>query len=187
MDGGPVRGVRTGPAYEDERLSELARLAAAGSDRRIALGDDLVLVFESPATVRAALEEQLRAERAADGERVAGEAAAFGALLGEAHELAATLYVEVADPLALSDRLAEIAGVAQAVVLEVGGRRTVGRADEEDAGSGAFHLLFALDSGQREALAAGLPVSVRIDHPACRVTATLAGGQVMAIGAALKR
>jgi hypothetical protein len=183
----PAGEVRTGPAYEADRLSDRARLSAAAGERRLALGTDLVLVFETRETVRMALEELLRAERIDDGERVAGETAAFAALLGEEHELAATLYVDVADPVALAERLTELAGVDQAVSLEVGGRRTVARPDPGDSGSGAFHLLFALDSDQRAALLAELPASIRVEHPACRATATVSASQVLAISAELKR
>ncbi len=181
----PADAVRTGPAYESERRADLARLAAAASERRVSLGTDLVIVFETPQTVRAALEESLRTERDADGERVAGEAAAFAELLGDEHELAATMYVDVADPVALADRLAELAGVEQTVSLEVGGSRAVARSDPGDAGSGAFHLVFQLGAEQREALAAGLPVSIEVEHPACRAMATLTAGQGLSIGADL--
>jgi hypothetical protein len=179
--------VRTGPAYEAHRLSDRARLSAAAADRRVALGADLVLVFETPETVRVALEELLRTERVDDGERIAGETAAFAALLGDENELAATLYVDVADPVALAERLIELTGVEQAVSLEVGGRRTMARPDSGDGGSGAFHLLFALDPDQRAALRAELPASIRVEHPACRATATLSASQGRAIGAELER
>jgi hypothetical protein len=187
MDRLPAGDVRIGAAYESERLSERARLAAAAAERRATLGEGLVLVFETRETVRMALEELLRAERVDDGERTAREAAAFAELLGDDHELAATLYVDVADPVALADRLGELAGVEQAVSLEVGGRRTEARSDPGDAGTGAFHLIFTLDDDQRDALLAGLPASIRVEHPACRATATLNAGQGLAIGADLTR
>jgi hypothetical protein len=183
----PVGEVRTGPAYEADRLADLARLSAAAGEHRVTLGADLVLVFETRQTVRTALEEQLRAERITDGERVAAETAAFAGLLGDEHELAATLYVDVADPVALADRLTELAGVEQAVFLEVGGHRAVGRSDPGDAGSGAFHLLFPVDADQRDALLAGLPASIRVEHSACRATATLSASQGVTIAADLKR
>ena len=153
----------------------------------MALGSDLVLVFETRETVRTALEEQLRSERVDDVERIAGEAAAFAELVGDENELVATLYVDVADPVALAERLGELAGVERAVALEVGGRRSVARSDPGDSGSGAFHLVFALDREQRDGLLGGLAVSLRVEHPACRAVATLGAGQARAIGADLTR
>lgn len=183
MDRLPAGDVRVGSAYEADRLSDRARLSAAAEERRVALGADLVLVFETPETVRVALEELLRTERVDDSERVAGETAAFAALLGDEHHLPATLYVDVADPVALAERLTELAGVEQTVSLEVGGRRAIAVSDPGDSGSGAFHLTFALDDPQRAALRAGLPVSIRVDHRAVRATATLSAGHALAIGA----
>ncbi len=187
MDRLPAGDVRIGPSYEGDRLSNRARLSASAGERRVALGTDLVLVFETRETVRMALEELLRSERVDDGERIADETAAFAALLGGDRELAATLYVDVADPAALADRLSELAGAEQAVSLEVGGRRAVARSDPGDSGSGAFHLAFLLDHDQCAALLSGLPASIRVEHPACRVTATLNADQGLAIGAELQR
>jgi Protein of unknown function (DUF3501) len=183
----PVSEVRTGPAYEGDRVAARARLAAAAASRTLPLGADLVLVFETTEMVRTALEESLRTERASDPERVADETAVFAALLGGDSDLAATLYVDVADPVALSERLSELGGVEDAVSLEVGGRRVHARADPGDSGAGAFHLLFELDGEQRTSLLGGAPTSVRVDHPACRAVASLNAGQLLALGADLRR
>jgi hypothetical protein len=181
----PAAEVRRGPSYEVTRLAELSRLASAAEERRVALGPDLVLVFETAETVRTALEEQLRGERVDDAERVASEAAAFAELLGDQDEVVATLYIDVADPVALAERLAELSGVERGVSIEIGGRLSMARPDPGDSGSGAFHLVFALDQQQRDGLSAALPVRIRVEHPACRVVATLSAGQVRAIGADL--
>lgn len=58
--------VGTGPGYEAERAVTRARLASAAPHRRLDLGGDLVLVFETRETVRAALQERLRADRVTD-------------------------------------------------------------------------------------------------------------------------
>ncbi len=187
MERFPASEVRTGPTYEAGRVPARARLASAAAQRRVPLGVDLVLIFETAETVRTALEESLRAERATDPDRVADETAAFAELLGGDHEVAATLYVDVADPVALSERLSELGGVEDAVSLEVGGRRANARADPVDSGAGAFHLLFELDGEQRTSLLGGAPISVRVDHPACRAVATLNADQLLAIGADLRR
>ncbi len=175
--------VRTGAVYEAARLAERDRLASTAVLRRVALADDLALVFETSASVRMALEELLRSERVDDHDRTAAETAAFAELLGAPGDLAATLYVEVADPVELAERLGELAGVEDAVSIEVAGRRTTSRSDRGDAGSGAFHLLFALDDDQWSALRAGLAGVVRVDHPSCRAVATVSAELARALGA----
>jgi Protein of unknown function (DUF3501) len=173
--------------YEADRAPTRARLAAAADERRISLGVDLVLVFETAETVRTALEESLRAERATEPDRVGAETAALAQLLGGEGALTATLYVDVADPVALSERLGELGGVEETVALEVAGRRVTATSAAGDGGTGAFHLVFELDGEQRAGLLGGAPGSVRVDHPAHRAVATLNADQLLAIGADLRR
>jgi hypothetical protein len=179
--------VRTGAAYEAVRSDARARLAESAAQRRVDLGDGLVLVFETRETVRAALEELLRSERIGEAERVAAEAAALGNLLPGDHELAATLYIDIADPVALAERLAEVRGVASTLFLEVGGGRIGARADPGEDGTGAFRLVFAPDEAQRAALLGGSPVRAVVDHPRCRTSAALTADQVRAVVADLRR
>jgi hypothetical protein len=153
----------------------------------VPLGADLVIVFETDESVRMALEESLRSERVTDGDRIDSERSAFARLLGDEAGLAATLYVDAADPVVLADRLTELTGVEDAVSLDVGGTRVAARSDRGDSGSGAFHLLFDLSGDQRAAWVTGAPASVRVDHPACRAVATLSAEQTQAIGVDLRR
>lgn len=179
--------VRTGAAYEAERAASRGRLAAAAPARRVSLGDELVLVFESRDTVRASLEELLRAERVSDRQRIDAETASFADLVPDDHQLAATLYLDIADPAALADRLAELGDLGTAVSLDVAGHRVSGRSDGAESGGGGWHLLFALDEAQRGLLLDGGTVAVVVDHPGLRATADLDGEQVRAVSADLRR
>lgn len=179
--------VSTGAEYEAERAATLARLASTAGHRRVDLGGDLVLVFQTRDAVLAALEERLRAERVADPERVATESGAFADLLGGDHELVATLYLDISDPAALADRISELPGIAGAVILEVAGSGVPARTDLGEEASGAFLLSFALGNEQRAALLDGGEASIAIDHPACRAHALLGPEQVRAITANLGR
>jgi hypothetical protein len=179
--------VGTGPGYEAERSAVLARLASTAGDRRVDLGGDLVLVFETRETVRTALQELLRAERVASPGPIAAETEAFAELLGGDHDLVATLLLEVSDPVALADRIAELPGIAGAVLLEVAGGRVRARTDLGDEASGAFQLRFTLDNEQRAALLDAAAATITVDHPRLRASATLSPGQVRAIAADLRR
>lgn len=187
MDPAPLTGVRTGSAYEAAREAERARLGAAAEQRRVRLGADLVLVFDTVETVRAALEETLRADRIADAERVEAETTAFAGLLGGDDALAGILYVDVADPVALAERLGELPGLGEAVYVEVDGARVGAQADDLDGSSGVLRLRFALDSAQRAALLEGAPLTVGVAHPACSASTRLSREQVRAIRADLQR
>jgi hypothetical protein len=179
--------VRTGAAYEADRAAGRSRLAEAATDRRVRLGPDLVLVFETRDIVRASLEELLRAERIIDEQRIAAETGAFADLVAGDHELGATLYLDIADPAALADRLAELGDLSSAVLLDLSGAPVTARSDGAEAGAGAWHLVFALDDDQRRGLLEGAPVVVVVDHPRLRATAVLDADQVLAVAADLRR
>ena len=172
--------VRTGAAYESARAGERARLAETSEQRRIELGHDLVLVFETPQSVRAALEESLRAQRVTEPDRVAAETAAFAELLPQPGELVATLFVEIADPAALADRVAELGDVAAALSLEVGGRRVRARVDKPSLDGGATRVVFDLAEAGVD-LEPDAPVAVAIAHPALRARAAVTGEQLRAL------
>ena len=164
--------VRTGAAYESVRQATQQALATTQSERRVDLGADLALVFESRDTLRAAVEETLRAERVSDDDAVLADVEAFSGLVPQASELLATLYLDLADPAALADRLPQVQELGSVLALDVDGRRAPGRPRAgADLQAGALLLAFALDDGQRRAWLSGGPVSVVIDHgaPALRV------------------
>jgi Protein of unknown function (DUF3501) len=179
--------VRTGARYEAERSAGRARLASTAGLRRLDLDDGLALVFETRETVRTALEELLRAERTADPAGISAEAAAFSELLGGESDLVATLYLDVADPVALAERLAELPGIAAAVSLGIGDDRVPATPEMADGVSGAFALRFPLEVAQRSALLDGAAMTVAVDHPRCRARVSLGVEQVRAIAVDLRR
>jgi hypothetical protein len=179
--------VTTGSDYEAERAVRREDLASTAGLRRVELGGDLVLVFQTRETVRIALQELLRSERVVDPDRIAVESAAFAELLGGDDELVATLYVDAADPVALADRLGELPGIAGSVSLGVEGSRVAARPDAADRTSGAFRLRFAMSGDQRTAVLGGAAVTAIVDHPNFRASATLSAEQVRTITADLRQ
>lgn len=174
--------VRTGAAYEAERSSSRARLAETSALRRLELGHDLVLVFESEASVRAALEETLRTRRVTDPEQVAAEAAAFAELLPQPGQLVATLYLELADPAALADRTAELDDVASALTLEVGERMVFAQVDEPGLDGGATRVVFDLGAAGARIEAAG-QVALVLEHPRVRARVAVTAEQLRDLAA----
>ena len=179
--------VRSGAAYEAARGAARSGLAGSAADRRVSLGGELVLVFESRDTIRASLEELLRAERVSDQQRIAAETAAFADMVPGDQELAATLYLDIADPAALADRLAELGGLSAAVSLDLSGDRVRATSDGAESAAGGWHLVFALDDAQRRMLLDGGAVTVVVDHPRLRTATVLPAGQVRVVTADLRR
>ena len=144
--------VRVGAAYEAMRGDERRRVAELKRFRRVRLGESLALVFENRDTIRATLEEALRTERIDDPERVAGEIAAFNAVVPAPGELTAALFLEVADPADLNAAVMRLDGIEKTVFLEVAGTRVRGVPDEVFAPGEsvlAHYVRFSLDPEQR--------------------------------------
>ncbi len=159
--------VRVGAAYELARGDERHRIAELKRSRRIHLSDMLALVFENRETIRSTLEEALRTERIDDPDRVAGELAAFNAVVPEPGQVAALLFLEVADPADLAAAAAQLEGIEQAVFIEVGGTRVRGVAEAVSPpgeSTPAHFLRFNLEPDQRNAIATGSAIVVGTDH-----------------------
>ena len=180
--------IRAGAAYELDRGDERHRIAELKQPRRIHLGDTLALVFENRDTIRSTLEEALRTERIDDPERVARELAAFNAVVPDSGELAALLFLEVADPADLAAAAARLQGVESTVFIEVEGKRVRGVPEvvSPPGETAPAHLLrFTLEPDQRAAVLAGSAIATGTDHPHLTVTIQLDEEQRRAVAADL--
>jgi hypothetical protein len=168
--------VRVGADYDLARGDERRRIAEFKRFRRIPLGETLSLVFENRDTIRSTLEEALRTERIDDPNRVAGEIAAFNALVPEPGQLAAMLFLEVADPADLAAAVAQLEGVEDTVFIEVGGTRVRGLPEvvsPPGESIPAHYLRFSLQPEQRDAILDGAGVAVGTQHPNLGVSVRL--------------
>ncbi len=171
-----VDDVRVGAAYETARGDERHHVAELKRFRRVRLGDSIALVFENRETIRSTLEEALRTERIDDPELVAGEIAAFNRVVPEPGELAAALFLEVADPADLGAAELRHRGVEHTVFIEVAGTRVHGVPESvSPPGESALahYLRFRFEPEQRAAIRGGSEVATGIDHPDFAVTVQL--------------
>jgi hypothetical protein len=190
-EGSPRLGLddlRTGSAYEAARADERRSVAELMGPRRIRLSDTLALVFENRETIRSILEETLRTERVDDPDRIAGEIAAFNAVVPEPGQLGALLFLEVADPADLGAAASDLPRIEHSIFVEVEGSRSRG-IPEEVAPPGesapAHFVRFSLDPEQRAAILTGSAISVGTDHPNLTVSVALDDAQRQAIAADL--
>jgi Protein of unknown function (DUF3501) len=179
--------VRLGDAYEQPRAEQRAMLVDQQRERRVPIGDSLSLVFENRRTLLASLEEMLRTERTDDPERAAAGAAAYNDVLPAGGDLAATLYVEAADPAELAKAVDDLAGIQGSLFLEIGGDRVSAEPDDSSSEepAAAWHVAFSLDDRHREAWLGGADVIAAVEHPACSARTQLSEEQRRAIGADL--
>ncbi len=181
-----VADLMVGPEYEEARPGSRAEAIDLRRRRRVHLGELLSLVFENRETLRAAAEEAVRADRVVDPVEVAAEVARFGALLPVAGGLAASLYPEIADAAELAGIAADLAGMAAAVRLEVGGEAALTEVLPQEVPTPAAYIRFTLTAAQIEAWLEGAPVRLSVSHPRCTAAAMLSDEQRAAVAADLR-
>ncbi|MEK6374934.1 MAG: DUF3501 family protein [Acidobacteriota bacterium] len=164
--------------YERQRDEIRARSMSARAIRRIELGPNATLAFESRETVAYQIQEMLRAERIAREPDVAHEIETYSDLLPTAEELSATLMFEFPEPGAREVSLRDLVGFEGHLHLELdgAGRSTAffdRRQIDADRISAVQFIRFPLDAAQREALARGASIRVVADHPKYAHTAGL--------------
>ncbi len=97
--------------YEKSRPEFRQRILRLKQTRRVQAGEKVSLVFEHRETARFQIQEMVRAERLVDPVAIAHEIEIYNALLPGAHELSATLFLEVTDPARIRTDLEQLIGL----------------------------------------------------------------------------
>ena len=156
--------------YERKRDEIRPRAIAARALRRVELGPNATVAFESRETVAYQIQEMLRTERLAKEQEVQHEIETYSDLLPSEDELSATMMFEFPTEADRSKRLAELVGFEDHLQLEIDGagsspayfdRRQL---DAERISAVQF-VRFSLDAKQREALASGARMRLVSNHP----------------------
>jgi hypothetical protein len=168
--------------YEYERVREARRSAiiALKARRRVTVGRYLSFVFENRDTVWFQIQEMMRAERIVDDAKIADEIEVYNGLLPAPGELAATMFIEIADQAAIKPVLDALLGIdtRDYVRMEIGSHVVVGRFEtghsDEDLGKlSAVHFVrFRLTPEAARAFAQS-EVHLVVDHPAERARTRL--------------
>jgi hypothetical protein len=177
-------------AYAARRNETFARLVPLRRERRVRLGDLIVLEFESAETLRLQVQEMVFTERLTEPSDVAHEVAAYSRLLPDAHSLVATMLIEVDEPGAVRETLSDLAGVQRAIALRIGDEAVPaveipGPDEDPDRPSEtvSVHMLrFRLSEGQRDGFRdPSVPAEVVVEHPAYSESAQLSGPTRLAL------
>ena len=158
--------------YARERPQFRAKVMAHKKDRTVALGEHVTLLFEDELTVRYQVQEMLRVERIFEEEGIRDELDAYNPLIPDGRNLKATLMVEFPDTEERRRKLEELIGIEDKVWVRAGAHERVWAIADEDLDreteektSSVHFLRFELSQSMAEALKAGGPLSIGIDHP----------------------
>jgi hypothetical protein len=161
-------------AYERQRESLRNSVIEVKSRRRVALGPVVTLMFENRETVKAQIQEMLRAEKVTNDAGVIEELDAYNPLIPEPGQLCATLFVELTTDEQMREWLPKLVGIEGSIVIKLSSGSEVRSIAEEghaenltraDITAAVHYVRFEFNSAQVEEFAHGV-VEVTCDHPA---------------------
>lgn len=160
--------------YEVLRPDYRKRVIAHKRNRRLAVGENVTLVFEDRETLRFQIQEMLWVEQVSEPAKVREEVDVYNELLPGDRELSATLFIEITDAEEIRPELEKLIGIDEHLSLQLGDDdhdvETIPASFdpdqmEEDRISAVQYLRFSLTAAQVERLADPRVYAVlRIDH-----------------------
>ena len=173
-----VSEVKDLTAYEKVRESMRARNIEHTRQRRISVGDNLTFLFENRETVLFQIQEMVRTERIVDEAKIREEVDAYNALVPDANELSATLFIEIPElvkmtPAQVREAVNRFQGLDRDGVIwlriapdvALPARFEEGHSKEEKM-SAVHYLRFRVPPAARAALAdSSRPATLVVDHP----------------------
>ena len=163
--------------YARARKDFRARVMAHKQNRKVLLGEHVMLAFEDELTMRYQIQEMLRAERIFEEEGIEEELQAYNPLVPDGSNWKATMLIEYPDIEERMRALARLIDIEDRVWVQVEGHpRVHAIADEdleretENKTSSVHFLRFELTEAMKQALRGGKTLAVGIDHPNYDVT-----------------
>ncbi len=158
--------------YSQVRNDFRRQVMAHKSNRRLSLGDHVMLYFEDRLTMQYQIQEMLRAERIFESDGIKEELAAYNPLIPDGSNLKATMMIQYADVQERVKALARLIGIEDRVWLRVQGHDPVYpvcdedlERDNEEKTSAVHFLRFEFDREMIADLKAGKSLSAGVEHP----------------------
>ena len=173
-----VSEVKDLTSYEKAREQVRARNIEHTRDRRLSVGPNLTFLFENQETVLFQIQEMVRTERIVDEAKIREEVDAYNALIPDANELSATLFIEIPElvrmtPAQVREAVNRFQGLDRDGVIwlriapdvSLPARFEEGHSKEEKM-SAVHYLRFAVPPPARAALGdSSRPATLVVDHP----------------------
>jgi len=164
-------------AYAKIRKDFRAQVMAHKKLRKIALGENITLIFEDELTVRYQIQEMLHVERIFQEEEIVHELETYTPLIPDGHNWKATMMIEYPDPTVRAAKLATMVGIEDKVWVKIAGHTPVYAIADEDLEretsektSSVHFLRFELIPEMIQSLQQGASLSMGVDHPAYQTT-----------------
>ena len=166
--------------YSEARAGFREEVLAHKQNRRVRIGDHILLIFEDQLTIKYQIQEMLRIEKIFEAAGIQEELDAYNPLIPDGDNWKCTMLIQYPDVAERKQRLSELLGIEDKIWAQVGeGERIWPIADEDldrskDDKTAAVHFMrYQLTEHDRVALKAGAPIRFGVEHlayPAGAVT-----------------
>ncbi len=157
--------------YAEKREGFRAEVLAHKQNRRVQVGQNILLVFEDETTIRYQIQEMLRIEKVFESAGIEEELEAYNPLIPDGDNWKCSMLIQYPDVEERRQRLAELLDVENRVWVQVGEtEKLFALADEDleranDDKTSAVHFLrFQLSADQVSAVKGGDAITFGIDH-----------------------
>ena len=171
--------------YSEIRNDFRARVMAHKKNRRLDLGEHVVLFFEDRLVMHYQIQEMLKAEKIFDAEGIQEELDAYNPLIPDGTNWKATMMIQYSDVAERQQMLAKLVGIENRVWLRVGSLDKVyAIADEDleratqDKTSAVHFLRFELTPTMIAEVHRGGTISAGVEHENYSVTVDAIPGNV---------
>ena len=157
--------------YAEKREGFRAEVLAHKQNRRVLVGQHILLVFEDEKTIRYQIQEMLRIEKVFEAAGIEEELEAYNPLIPDGDNWKCSMLIQYPEVEERRLRLAELLDVENRVWVQAGEtEKLFALADEDlerangDKTSAVHFLRFQLEAAQVSAVKAGATVTFGIDH-----------------------
>ena len=157
--------------YSEMREDFRKKLIAHKENRRLELGDHLLLMFEDKLIMQYQIQEMLKAEKIFDAEGIEEELAAYNPLIPDGRNWKATMLIQYPDVEERQQRLTQLIGIENLIWMQVEGFDKIYAIADEDLErdtaekTSAVHFMrFELDEAMADAVKSGASISAGVEH-----------------------
>ncbi len=157
--------------YLEMRDDYRKKVMAHKKDRRLELGDNVLMMFEDRLIMQYQVQEMLKAEKIFDAAGIEEELDAYNPLIPDGNNWKATMLIQYPDVEERQKQLAQLIGIENKIWMQVDGfDKIFAIADEdlerdtEEKTSAVHFMRYQLDDEMIAAVKGGAAISAGIDH-----------------------
>ena len=162
--------------YSGRRAAFREKVMKHKQDRRIALGPNLTIYFESKMTIQYQVQEMLRIEKIFEKRAIEEELSAYTALVPDSRNFKATMMLEYTDESVRRRKLRELKGIERGIWLQAGdGGKIFAIADEDleredrEKTSAVHFLRFPISDEMIDEMRISARIMMGVQHPSCQI------------------